>query len=212
MYPVYEAANAFDVNAFIGGLGFEVAMIALVGCIIVSFAAMKLYKIVLSLFGAVGVGYVAYGVFGPDGIFNDILPATFEGIDVPVAVSLGCALLGLLIGLALPKFILFLAGIGMGTLGMEIVLPMVAPTLELDPLITLIIGVVVGVIVGILLSLLFKPVYILITSLGCMAVAGIILLNLAMPGMDILYGVIGGAVVGVIPMFYQFKVNSELSN
>ena len=206
MGNVNEAASGlgFDLGGFLGDFGFEVAMIALVVCIVIAFFAMRLYKIFMSLFGAVGVGYIAYTLIGEEGIFAGVLP-TVEGINLAAAISLGAAIIGFILGVALPKFVLFLGGIGIGVVATKFAVPMIAPTVELDPTIMLIVGVVVGVILGVLLSLLFRPVYILLTSLGGSVIAGIIVIMLVMPSLGFLPGALGGLALGIIPMIYQFR-------
>lgn len=204
MFAAYENALGFDAVGFINDFGFEMSMFALVACIVLAFFAMRLFKIIMSAFGGAGVGFIAYYLFGPGAMFGDLLPEV-EGINMAAAVGLGAAVLGFILGVALPKLVLFIGGIGIGCVGVKFIIPMVAPAVELDPTIILIIGAVVGAILGILLSLLLRPVYILITSLGCSAIAGVILVVLVMPGVDMLMGAIGGAIFGLIPMIYQFR-------
>ena len=204
MIAAYENTAGFDAAAFIEDFGFEMSMFTLVACIVLAFFAMRLYKIIMSAFGGAGVGFIVYYLFGPGAMFGDILPAV-EGINVAAAVGLGAAVLGFILGVFMPKFILFIGGIGIGCVGVKFVIPMVAPAVELDPTIILIIGAVVGCVLGIMLSLLLRPVYILITSLGCSAIAGVIIAVLVMPGVDMLMGAVGGAVFGLIPMIYQFR-------
>ena len=177
MGNVTEAVASFDIAGFFTNFGFELAMIALVFCVVMAFFAMRLYKIFMSLFGAVGVGFISYSLLGPDAMFAGSLPVV-EGINLDAAISLGAAIIGFILGVALPKFVLFLGGVGIGSVFTKMLIPMVAPGIELDPTITLIVGVVVGIILGVMLSLLFRPVYIILTSLGCSVIAGIILVTL----------------------------------
>lgn len=193
-----------DTAAGLGIFGFELGMIALVACIVFAFFAMRLYKIFMSLFGAVGVGYIVYNLIGPGAVFENITPYV-EGVEMAEAISLGAAIIGFVLGVALPKFVLFLGGIGIGVVATKFVIPMVAPDLELDSTVLLIIGVVVGIIIGVLLSLLFRPVYILLTSFGFSAIAGIAIVMMIMPSLGFIPGAIIGLLLGFIPMTYQFR-------
>jgi hypothetical protein len=204
MNGAIDATGGFDFSAFMTDFGFELAMIAIVCCVVMAFFAMRLYKIFMSLFGAVGIGFIAHSLIGPGAMLEGVLP-TSESINVAAAISLGAATLGFILGVALPKFVLFLGGIGIGAVFTKMLIPMVAPSVVLDPTITLILGVVVGILLGVLLSLLFRPVYILLTSLGCSAIAGLVVINLVMPSANILYGALGGLAFGFIAMIYEFR-------
>ena len=187
-----------------GGISFEVALIILGVCVVIAFFAMRLYKIFMSLFGAVGIGYIAYTLIGPGAIFANLIPSNAK-VDIAAAISLGAAIIGFIIGVALPKFVLFLGGIGVGVVATKIAIPIFAPGVDLDKTIMLIVGVVVGLIIGVLLSLLFRPVYIFLSSLGCSAVAGVVVSMLVMPSLNVLIGMGIGMALGIIPMAYQFR-------
>lgn len=193
-----------DTAAGFGIFGFELAMIALACCIVVAFFAMRLYKIFMSLFGAVGVGYIVHTLIAPGAMFENIVPYV-EGVNMAEAISLGAAIIGFVLGVALPKFVLFLGGIGIGVVATKFVVPMIAPGLELDSTVLLIIGVIVGIILGVLLSLLFRPVYILLTSFGFSVIAGIAVVMLIMPDLGFIPGAAVGLLLGFIPMSYQFR-------
>lgn len=199
-----EKAAGFDLGAVFSDFGFEVAMIALVACVVIAFFAMRLYKIFMSLFGAVGVGYIVYTLIKPGAILAEFIP-TLEKVNLASAIGLAAAIIGFILGVALPKFVLFLGGVGIGVVATKFAFPLIAPGVALDPTIMLIVGVVVGLILGVLLSLLFKPVYILLTSLGFSTIAGIIIIMLVMPSVGVLPGALSGLVLGIIPMIYQFR-------
>lgn len=200
---------SIDVRQIVADLGIEISLVAIVGCIVLAFFGMRLYKVVVAAIGAVGLGYVAHVLLSEGGALSGFLPAEMFGVSVPLAVTVLAAVIGLILGVVLQKFVLFLGGIGGGYLGVQLLLPMFAPDLELDPMIVLAIGVGAGVIIGILLCLIFKPTYIIITSVGSMAVAAVILLVLAAPGIRLLFAAAGGAAVGIIPMIVQFKTSDD---
>ena len=202
-----EEAQGTDIMASANNLGFEVAMIVIVACVVLAFFAIRLYKMLMCAFGAVGIGYVAFSLLKEGGLLGGYLP-TFDWIDLPVAIGLGAAVVGIIVGVLLPKFVLFLGGIGIGCFATPLVANAFFPGI-LDDTILLIAGVIIGMIIGILLSLLFKPVYSFITSIGCMAIAGAILVVIVFPGTNILFGAGGGAVIGIIPMICQFRVSEE---
>lgn len=204
MDTVTKAVESLNLDGFFGKFGFELAMIALVFCVVMAFFAMRLYKIFMSLFGAVGVGFITYSLIGPDAIFAGKLPE-ISLFDLASGITLAAAILGFIIGVVTPKFVLFLGGIGIGSVFTKVVIALVVPGFSLDPTVTLIIGVIVGIMLGVMLSLLFRPVYILLTSLGCMTIAGIVLVTFVAPNLGVIPGALGGLGVGIIPMIYQFR-------
>lgn len=204
MNAVYEATGSLDLGILTSGLEFEVAMIGLVACIVMAFFGMRLYKVCLSVLGAVGIGFVTYTVFKAGGILGDILPA-MDGINVAAALGIITALIGFVLGLLLPKFVMFIGGVGMGCLATPIFIRAFVPSAGLDETIIIVIGIIVGIILGILLSLLFRPIYIISTSIGGMAIAVILLVSLIIPGMDPMTPAIVGAVIGIVPMIIQFR-------
>ena len=72
----------------------------------------------------------------------------------------------------------------------------------------IIVGVVCALIAAFLLLFCFKFFYILITSVAPMAAAGLIIGALVYPEYA-LYTLIGGAVIGIIAMVYQYKKSAE---
>ena len=84
----------------------------------------------------------------------------------------------------------------------------------LEEPVPLIISIAIGGIAGIILAALFKPLYIFVTSIGGMAGTGGLVALTIFPEFDLTFlivGLVAGAVIGIIPMIYQFKKNAEES-
>lgn len=204
MNAVYEATESFDLGALTSGIKPEVAIAGIVVCFVLAFFGMRLYKICLSVMGATGMGFAAYTLFKDGGILGDKLPA-IEGINVVAILSIGTAIIGLILGIVLPKLVMFIGGVGMGCLATPILIQAFVPTAGFDDRVVIIIGVTIGVILGILMSLLFRPMYVLTTAIGSMAIAGILLASLILPGQDPMIPALVGAAIGIIPMIVQIR-------
>ena len=185
-------------------IGFEVAVIALAVCVIMAFFAMRFYKLFMSLFAAGGIGVIAYSLFAPGGMLAGYMPAV-GGANAALVVSIVAAIGGFTIGILMPKFVLFLGGVGLSVVATRVLVPLFIPSLHLDGSVMLVAGLVAGLVVGVLLCLVFKPIYIFITAFGCSAIAGVLLVSLVAPGTSVLIGAVGGAVFGIIPAIHQFR-------
>lgn len=185
-------------------IGFETAIAVIAVCVIMAFFAMRFYKLFLAIFAAGGIGYASYSLLVPGGMLSAYIPAISDAQSALV-VSIVAALGGFTIGILMPKFVLFLGGVGIGILATNIFVPILVPGLQLDSTVMLMAGAVVGLVVGVLLCLIFKPIYIFLTAFGCSAVAGVLIVSLVAPGTSILIGAGAGAVFGILPAIHQFR-------
>lgn len=185
-------------------IGFEVAVIAIVACVIMAFFAMRIYKLLMSLFAGAGLGFIAYSMLLPGAMLAKLVP-NLAGETPALIAGIAAAALGFSVGIIMPKFVIFLGGVGIGIVATNFFAPIIIQGLQLDPTVMLIAGIVVGVVVGVLLSLVFKPIYILLTSFGCSAGAGVLVTSLIAPGSGVIIGAIVGACIGIFPAIYQFR-------
>ena len=142
-------------------------------------------------------------------ILSGILPNLLGG-KLLIIISLSSALIGLALGCFLDKAILFIAGAAGGYFGTQLLAGLFFADL-MRPIVLIIISAVIGVIIGILLCVIFKPTYIIVTSVGGMTMAGFII-GLFFYPIDSYYILIfvgAGALIGIIPAIFQFKQESD---
>lgn len=206
------AGDPAALELLLGLLTFDIILPTCVALLVLAFYGLRLYKICMSITGAYGLGMVA-SIISAELMDNGILQPFAENISAYhtiLIISLSAAAVGFLLGTLLDKIVLFLGGAVGGYLATEIVAGMLFPNM-LTPEVLMVVSAVVGVVLGILLCVLFKFVYIIITSLGGMALIGAILgLTFFPEDMNmVLIFTIGGAVVGIIPAIVQFKKDNE---
>lgn len=193
-------------------LTFDILLPTCVGLVVLAFFGLRLYKICMSVVGAYGLGTVAYYI-SAEMADTGVLQPFAENIDIyktMLIIALAAAAVGFLVGTLLDKVVLFLGGAVGGYFATEMVAAMFFPDM-MTPEVLMIVGAVVGVVLGILLCVLFKFVYIVITSLGGMALTGALIGFTFFPtDMNmVLIFTVGGAVVGIIPAIYQFKKDND---
>ena len=204
MEKIYKIISSFSIDMLTSGLRFEYAMVGIVACIVLAFFGVRLYKVCLSVIGGVGIGYAAFRLFRTGGILNEYL-YEFKTFDLAATIAITIAIIGFVLGIFVPKLVMFVGGVGIGCLGTPILLQTFLSAVALDDTVIVVLGVIVGLILGVLLSLLFKPVYIIVTAIGGLSVAMIILAGLVIPGQDHVIPAAIGAVIGIIPAVIQFR-------
>lgn len=193
-------------------LTFDILLPTCVAFVVLAFFGLRLYKICMAVVGSYGLGMVAY-IISAELVDTGVLQPFAENISIyhtVLIIALSAAAVGFLVGTLLDKVVLFLGGAVGGYLATEMLAVMFFPDM-MTPEVLMIVGAVVGVVLGILLCVLFKFLYIVITSLGGMALTGALIGFTFFPedmNMVLIY-TIGGAVVGIIPAIYQFKKDSE---
>lgn len=195
----------FDINAILGNVTFVPALLAIVALVVSAFFAMRMFKVYMCIIGTFSFGFVGYTI-------ASMLPLpTVEGVDLVAVVGLVTALVGLIISPFLHRLVLFVGGVAAGYALGVFVASMIGTAIEVNEIAATIIAAVVALIVGGLAAAIFKPMYIIITSLGGMAVVGVLVSRLIV-GVNmtaVIISLIAGAVVGIIPMVYQFNSASE---
>ena len=206
------AGDPTALEQLLGLLTFDILLPTCIVLVVLAFFGLRLYKICMSVTGAYGLGMVAYYI-SAEMIENGTLQPFAENIseyNTVLIISLAAAAVGFLLGTLLDKIVLFLGGAAGGYFATGMLAGMFFPDM-LTPEVLMVVAAVVGVVLGILLCVLFKFVYIIITSLGGMALTGAIVGFTFFPedmNMVLIY-TIGGAVIGIIPAIVQFKKDSE---
>ena len=215
----WEEAYAFIKKVLfdiIGSLSPMYIILFATAAAIVGFAGYKLFKIGLYGVGAVGLAYGAkYLAPFVVGYYQSFLPM---GIDGTVALMVVAAIIGAVLARFNRKFLVLCLGGGLGYLiGSGFVAGEVAKyfnTLEFlkGDIASIAFGVVCAAICGILFLLIFQHAWIILTSIGGMATAGLLTGMLLMPNagkMMWLYFVAAGGVVGIIAMIHQYQTEAR---
>ena len=200
----------FSADALLQSLSFELSLPIIIGCIVISFFGLKLYRVAMAASGAYSFGIGAYYLTALL-ILTGVIPADALGGKLTLIVAFSAATLGLILSFFLDKVVLFVAGTAGGYFGTQTLAGLFFADL-MSPVVLIIVSAVIGVILGILLCVIFKPVYIILTSVGGMGVAGFMMGLLLFPPTEGLYSLIflgAGALIGIIPAAMQFKSESD---
>lgn len=195
----------FDINAILGNITFMPALLAIVALVVSAFFAMRMFKVYMCIIGTFSFGFVGHTV-------ASMLPLpTVEGVNLVAVIGLAAALVGLILSPFVHRLVLFVGGVAAGYALGVFVASMIGTTVAVNETAATIIAMIIALIVGGLACAIFKPVYIIITSLGGMAVVGVLVATLVV-GVNMtgtIAGLIAGAVVGIIPMIYQFGCEQD---
>ena len=191
-----------------------IALIAL--CVAISLEGYKIFKGLLYIVIPTGLSFVGFKFLA--GIvmsnFGSQLPALPLGITYDVAISVVLAIIGVFLVKFAYKFTVMLLGGGVGfVLGYLIISGFIVkmfPTLAFlnTGAAKIIIGLVFAAMIGIVFILFFKHLYILITSLGFMALAGFLAATLIIPAAPITYKLVAvglGLAVGIYSTIHQYN-------
>lgn len=189
----------------LGSVTFVPALLAIVALVVSAFFAMRMFKVYMCIIGTFSFGFVGYTV-------ASMLPLPeVEGINLVAVIGLVAALVGLIISPFLQRLVLFVGGAAAGYALGIFVASMIGTAAPVNEIVATIIAAIIALIVGGLTCAIFKPMYIIITSLGGMAVVGVLVCTLVI-GIDmtaVIVSLIVGAVIGIIPMIYQFNCEQE---
>lgn len=145
---------------------FPIVLVAAIVAGIFAFYGYTLFKKCLALFGA-----VAFGVAG------SVISASFlSEISIPLVniasiIGIVCAVIGAVLMIHVYKLAIFVVGAAGGYFAAQLV---IVPMLALEGTVALVVSIVAAVIVAILALLLFKPLFILLTSVVLMVGVGAI--------------------------------------
>ncbi len=211
----WEEAYAFIKTVIfdiIGSLSPMYIILFATAAAIVGFAGYKLFKIGLYGIGAVGLAYGAkYLAPYVVGYYQGFLPEGFDGTVILMVVA---AVIGAILARFSRKFLVLCLGGGFGYIvGSRFVAGEVSNyfnTLEFlkDEIASIAFGVVCAAICGIIFLLVFQHAWIILTSIGGLATAGLLLGMLVMPDagkMIWLYFIAAGGVVGLIALIHQYQ-------
>ena len=204
---------------FINNLSFPVATVAIGLLVLLAVQGYKIFRSVIYVIAAVGLGFVGHIYLAPrvSGLIVSRLP---EGwlIDVDVVIAFLCAMFGVLIAHLAHDFVVFCMG---GAAGFIIGYFFVASKLAdyffkleflRSKLAYLGVACVLGMMVAIIFLLLFKHMYIIVTSVGFMALSGYLLYKEVMPDhkLSIAFGFVAVCIViGVFMMVHQFEEDQK---
>lgn len=191
-----------------------IVLIAL--CVLFSLEGYKIFKGALYVIVSGALGFVAYKYVAGFVLskIGGMLPAAPLGISYEAVIAFLFALCGVFLVKFAYKFTIMLLGGAFGfVIGYLLVSRFIIkmfPTLKFlnSTPAKAIIGLVFAGIVGIFFILLFKHMFILGSSLGCMAAAGMLTVMLLIPGASMLYKIAGaalGLVIGIYSTVHQYN-------
>lgn len=213
MFEQFKNINLKDISSVkvaFESLDLLPSLICAIACIVIAFFAYKIFK--LSITVSVSCGFGILGAW--------LTPMVLKGITLPAGLSLtpimtfALAIIGALLAMWLYKVAIFAVGAGLGYFGGVIAAKYLgaagAGVAFFDGTAgQIIVSVVCALIIGVVLLICYKYIYIIITSIGAVALAAMIIALEVYPDYAN-YALIAGAVIGLIPMFYQFKSADEI--
>lgn len=175
-----------------------------------AFFGYRIFKAFLPVIAAASLGGFAYGLSG-----TLITGEIIAGIDLPGCIALATAILALVFCRFTYRFGLFLFNLYAGyTIGLTVlqVLKENLPDVSFFGTVAgeLVISIACAVVYALLMIFLFKPLYIIISSIGGMTICAGALVDAVLTGsMPAWYFVLPvGAVIGIFAMIKQFRDSS----
>ena len=176
-----------------------------------AFFGYKIFKFAIIIESSVGLGFLSYAFVGPF-----FVKTVSEAVNVYAIFGIVGAILGIILAVFLFKIMLFLNGAALGGISCLSFFYL----FRFDSVILsstwfiITASVISAILIGLLFVFLFKPIYILITSVGGMTLAGFILSALICPKVLVILSIIFSAVgfiAGIVAAVYQFRRNSKYS-
>lgn len=192
------------------GMGGGVAAIA-VGLALIVFAlfSYKIYKVALFFIGGGGGGFLGWAYLLP--IINESLAEPLEW--VPYVVTIVCGIIGIVLILALQKLAIFVSGAFLGFMIGSYVSIIIATTNPEfgEGLGKWLVSIAAAILVGFLAGFIFRPVFIISTSLVCCVGGGLCIAGSfgLEPLVSVVVGVSLGVVMSVLAMIFQFKTTGK---
>ena len=209
---IYEELLNNPEAFFAGAVGFYCVLTAAVSLILFSYFSYRIFRISLSVSGCIGLGILGYLFVGEPIVaaMGESAPAV---VNLPALLGVVFAIVGLILAKFLYKLVLFLCtAVGAFFLyktvltTFSVALP---EFLMLDTAEGLIIAAAIGALLtGVLMLLLFKPIYILSTSLLGTGIAVVLLLFALFPHNAetvLILGIVFGMPAGIPAVVYQFR-------
>ena len=195
-------------------LSFPLAVVFAAVLALVAIYGYRVFKTVISVATCVVCGILGTTVVAPM-VLNMVALPNIPGISIPAVIGLVLAGLGLLIGCKCYKLALFLicAG-GVYFVGQPILagilVPMNLPFVSTE-MGVMVVSIVAGVVAGLIIRAVFKPLFIVVTSLACCAAATAFVVGSVAPGIAIapIAGLALGAILGIFAAKGQFVADKK---
>lgn len=199
---------------FLKNMSFPVATVAIALLILFAVQGYKIFKSLIYVFASVGLAFAGHLYLAPRivKLIGDRMPDSVP-IEVSISVAFVCAMFGVFLAHFAHEFIIFcMGGVGGYCLGFYYVAGLLAKNFgNLQFLKTklayIIVGVVCALILAVFLLLFFKYLYIFITSVGFMGLAGYILSRHMITDTDPVFAICFatlGILIGFFMMIHQF--------
>ena len=195
-----------DIQAILGAyaqyITFPIVLILAVVAGVLAFYGYTLFKKFLPLFGAVAFGIIGASIVAP------LIPVTLPIVNLNAIVGIVLAVIGALLMIYAYKLAIFVIGAGIGFVVGYVVL---APMLSLSGVVALIVSGVLALIVAILSLRLFKPIFILVTSVVSLIAVGALGAFVVFAEPSIIFVAVlavVGLIVGIFAAKKQFTDNA----
>lgn len=191
---------------YISGVDLVVTLAFVVVCVLIAFYAERIFKIAVTVAGAFICGSV--GAVLASYVVTHFSVPDILSLSLPAIAGLIFALLGVGISRAVFSLILFIVGAGGSAVLSYTVITMTGIITDLPK--QLIASFLCAIIGGVLMVIFFKFLYILGTSMGGMAVAGLLMgMSIAPESTKIKFAILGVClIIGLFAMRYQYKNSS----
>jgi hypothetical protein len=213
---VFGTMGEYLPEEFAGYLGFPVILVAVLICGLMAIYSYRIFRLSLTVFGAIGLGVVGGNIVAP--LLINAMGEAPEGISMVAVCGFISALIGGLLMNFLFKVALFLSGAGAGFgLGISVVLPLLINQFPDSTFFAgeggfWVVGGVCALILGILFIFLFKFLYIVSTSMGGMITASLLVCTAIVPDGGVIVvaaSIIIGFVAGIFAAVKQYKACEE---
>ena len=207
------------IGNFLDNSSFPVAVVTIALLVLLAVQGYKIFKSLIYVVAAVGLGFVGHFYLAPSivKLVGSKIPANIP-LNVSVAVAFICAMVGVLLAHVAHKFIIFCMG---GAAGYCVGFFWVAGLLANHftnlkflgtRLAYIAVGCVCALILAIFFLLAFKYIYIFVSSIGFMGLAGYILSRQILPGssyvVSICFATVG-IIIGIFMMIHQFDEDEK---
>ena len=196
-------------------LPITLVLIAILG--LIAFFGYRIFKYAVKVIAA-----VSFAVLGNmlvldfvKGFIAPMLPETFSVVAISGLIF---ALIGLILSIFCYHFVMFLIGGAVGYMTTSYILTLISGFVAIPEMLRegvgfIVVSVLVALICGLLIMCFFKHIYIILTSIGSVALSFALILIAIIPSADM--GIVGialavGALVGLIAMFLQFRADAKI--
>lgn len=195
-----------DLSAMLGQFAGFMFPIVLVAVILLTFLARygyTIFKKCVSFVGAVAFGYIGSSIVAP--LVLGMLGLNIEIISLPTVIGIVFAIIGALLMIYVYKLAIFFVGAAIGYFVAQVIL---VPLLSLEGVIAIAVSAVLAIVIGVIALLLFKPLFIIITSVFGMIGAGALTSLVLFPDGGIIFLAVFaviGLIIGIVYAKKQFE-------